>query len=342
MKASLLYVGNLRSGGNGRDRISMLTELGHNVEGFDTYPYRAFGPKLLRRMTSRWKTGPIVWKLNRDLIRRAEAGEYDVLIVDKGTIVSRKAIVALKKHAAKRLAIHYTPDAAFHDNRSRLFIEALPYYDLAVTTKPFELENYSKAGAAQTILIHQGFGSRMDPNLTKNLPAEFENDVVFVGHCQPHYADILRAVAAKANLAIWGPGWHNYARQNSWAQSVVKGAGLYGPDYAKALAGAKIGIGLLSKRVTETTTTRTFEIPAIGTFLLAERTMDHQALFVEGEEAEFFDDVAELLAKIQAYLTDDKRRDAVAAAGQRRCFMSHYSTSEQFAKISDWISERVK
>ena len=82
---------------------------------------------------------------------------------------------------------------------------------------------------------------------------------------------------------------------------MIQGDACYGVDYARALTGAKIAIGLLSKRIPETTTTRSFEIPACGTMLLAERTQDHQALFEEGVEAEFFDSAEECADKARFY-----------------------------------------
>lgn len=119
----------------------------------------------------------------------------------------------------------------------------------------------------------------------------------------------------------------------------MRGPGLYGPDYARALAGAKIAIGLLSKRVPETTTTRSFEIPAMGTFLLAERTADHQALFDEGHEAAFFEGAEELAAQIRLYLNDDAARARIAQAGQHKCQTAGYATDQQFSRITDWLEQ---
>ncbi len=341
MTGVILYIGNLRTGGNGQDRMSVLREQGYQVDGFDTRPYRTAGPRLLRSLTARWQMGPAVWKLNRDLRAQAQRGGYDVVMVDKGTVLRQATVRALKSGAAQNIAIHYTPDAAFADNRSREFFRAIPDYDLLVTTKPFEMEEYRKAGARELMLIHQGYGPRIDPNLAAEIPDTLRSDVVFVGHCQPHYAQLLKVAAEAGPLSIWGPGWAEYADKHPWAQAVVRGPGLYGPDYARALAGAKIAIGLLSKRVPETTTTRSFEIPAMGTMLLAERTADHQALFDEGREAVFFDGGDELAAHIGRYLNDDGARARIAQAGQDKCHTAGYATAQQFTRITDWLAQAL-
>lgn len=335
----ILYVGALREGGNGPDRIGVLRSHGFEVEGFDTRPALIAGPRLQRTLTARWQLGPSVAALNRDLMGRAERGGFDVVFVDKGTVLRVVTLLRLKQAARAGIAIHYTPDAAFVDNRSGAFNRAVCHYDLLVTTKPFEVDTYRARGAAEVMLIQQGFGPRIAPVEPVEIPPAFRSDVLFVGHCQPHYLRTLRAVARHLPLTIRGPGWPRVAAKTDWARDVVRGGGLYGRDYAFALGGAKIALGLLSKRVPETTTTRSFEIPAIGTMLLAERTSDHLALFEEGVEAEFFDGTDELLFKLRRYLADDRARTRIAAAGRTRCLSSGYETGQQFGRIAQWIFE---
>ena len=63
-------------------------------------------------------------------------------------------------------------------------------------------------------------------------------------------------------MKIWGRGWGRYAALHRWAAPLVQGEGVWGADYTRALCSASIGLGLLSKLIPETSTTRTFEIPA--------------------------------------------------------------------------------
>lgn len=338
MSIRILYVGSLRPGGNGCDRVALFEAAGFAVTEADRLPFMAVGNRIERSIAARYHVGRGVRGFDRMLRDRAAAGGYDVVFVDKGVWVRPDTLRALKAGAKLGRAIHYTPDAQFLENRSRHFFAALPLYDLAVTTKPFETDLYRAAGAHDVRLIHQGHGARLMPVPRDAVPPALQSEVCFIGHCQPAYADILRPVAARVPLAIWGPGWTRYAQSQPWAQGVVRGDGLYGPDYARALSGAKIAIGLLSKRIPETTTTRSFEIPACGTLLLAERTADHQALFAEGQEAVFFDSPEELCAQAEHYLTHDAERAAIAAAGLRRSRAAGYAIDSQFRAVIDWIA----
>lgn len=165
----------------------------------------------------------------------------------------------------------------------------------------------------------------------------------FVGHCQPHYAARLKAATRVVeHLRVWGHGWTKYAKSNAWAQPYVYSDGVWGVDYLRVLSHTKIALGLIGKHIPETTTTRTFEIPAMGTFLLAERTDDHLALFEEGKEAEFFGDDEEMQDKIKYYLANDQARMGIAAGGRERCLRSGYASFEQLAGIIAKVDQQGK
>src|SRR5262249_5202317 len=93
-------------------------------------------------------------------------------------------------------------------------------------------------------------------------------------------------------------------RDHALAQ-VWRGDEIYDDDYARALTGAKIGIGFLRAVCHDQHTTRTFEIPACGSMLLADRTEEHRQFFREGEEADFFSSEDEFLDKAAFYCSNE-------------------------------------
>ena len=81
-----------------------------------------------------------------------------------------------------------------------------------------------------------------------------------------------------------------------------KGQTLKGKDYISAIQGSKICLGLLSKGNRDLHTTRTFEIPFIGSLLCAERTSEHLELFDENLEAVFWNSAEECAEKCKELL----------------------------------------
>lgn len=109
--------------------------------------------------------------------------------------------------------------------------------------------------------------------------------------------------------------------------------GLFSEDYSKSFRTFKISLCFLRKMNFDQQTSRTMEIPACGGFMLAERTKEHQALFEEGKEAEFFSSNEELLDKCRYYLSHEDERKAIAEEGHKRCITSDYSNQGMVKRI---------
>ena len=331
----ILYVGQLWEGGTCAERLKTLRSLGYEVTSYDTSRWLRFGNRIMLSISHRLNWGPIVWQLNQALLNHiASVKKSDLIWIDKGIWITSQTLAEIRRLTGAML-LHYSPDAHFYANRSHLLLAAIPEYDFIVTTKSFEVEYYNKYDAKAVCLILQGYDPRFEHYVRfSRFYDQWETDTAFIGHCQPHYARTLKGLSScNVHLSIWGPRWPRYARIHYWARRHVKGSGLWGDDYMHALASTKIGIGLLGKHIPETTTTRSFEIPAIGTFLLAERTDDHTALYKEGVEAEFFDSVEELQDKALYYLRHDSARSRIAAAGKKRSVKSNYSNRYQLLKV---------
>ncbi|WP_126455640.1 CgeB family protein [Sulfuriflexus mobilis] len=328
MTRLILYIGALAQGSTTKSRMRSLQSLGWQVLPFDTTPYLLEGNRAFRSIGARFNIGLGVSKLNKNLISWATNLSTDVWMiwVDKGTWIYPETIQQLKYHF-RCMSIHYTPDAQILSQRSRHFIKSLVDYDFCVTTKEWEIDEYYRNGAKKVFLTLQGYSD--DFVLRSPSPSElleYEADVCFVGHFQNHYRARLEAIV-RENIAlkVRGDQWLKKRKRMPLLSGCI-GHGLWGDSYPAALSCAKIGLGLLGKHIPETSTTRSFEIPAVGTFLLAERTTIHQELFEEEVEAEFFADDLELIDKIKFYLKNIRSRERIASAGYQRCIKSGYSS----------------
>jgi glycosyltransferase involved in cell wall biosynthesis len=338
----MLYVGSSGDSGNGLDKRRALVSLGIELHDFDTKPYLRSPSRPLRSLAHRLNFGPVVNALNRDLLARARSlTDVTYVWVDKGQWIRPDTLRELARRLGAPL-VHYANDSMLRANRSRHFRAALPIYDFLFTTKSFELDEYRRLGARFVRHVHDAVDEqRFRPrDATPAQQEKYGAAVTFIGRCEPHYARILRALAESgAGLGVWGPRWLRYARRNPWARGCVRGDGVWFDDYPVALSCAGIGLGLLSKNFPETTTTRSFEIPACGTFLLAERTADHRSLYEEGREAEYFESADELVDKVRFYIANPARREAIAKAGRERYLRSGYTRRERYHEMVAAILE---
>jgi len=342
--AKLLYIGETWEGSTCRDRMLALQSLGNEIVPFDTTRYYVAGPRLLRSIAHRTNIGLSVLRINKGLqsfISRMRSVDY--VWVDRGKWISPNTLKRIKEKFRIPI-IHYTPDPQLFYHRSQLFDSSIPEYDLLFTTKRFELAEYKRRGARKVVLTFPAFEkTRFFPRTPSEEARErYESDILLVGHYENHYAHCL-AVAAQSNsrVRVWGPHWIRNRRRHKRSRFEISGEGIWGEEYPQALCSTKIALGLLSKYIPETVTTRTVEIPACGVFMLGERTGDHLTLFEEGKEAEFFDSDEELFDKLRYYLIHENERIRIGSAGRDRCLRSGYSNHDRLREMMSVIYQGI-
>jgi spore maturation protein CgeB len=95
----------------------------------------------------------------------------------------------------------------------------------------------------------------------------------------------------------------------------------------------KIALCFLRKMNRDQITTRSIEIPAMGRAMVAERTEEHDAHFVDGVEYMGFSTDDEIVAKAGLLLSDSALRSRIAAAGKNRCWASGYTTADRATQM---------
>ena len=159
--------------------------------------------------------------------------------------------------------------------------------------------------------------------------------MAFIGTFRPERADFLAGLAqfhSEFRLNVWGGGWDHLRLPFYWSRwwrwrklhNCIRGKALWCEQMGKAIQSNKICLGLLNHANRDLHTSRSFEIPACGGFMLAERTPEHQAYFEEDAAAVYFGSHEELMHKIRYYLTHEEMRQQIAQAGLKRCLQSPY------------------
>jgi glycosyltransferase involved in cell wall biosynthesis len=271
-----------------------------------------------------------VKEFNRALLRDVQRYKPDLLLVFKGPIVLADTLRAIGKMGIVRYCFY--PDVSFSTHGPYL-PDALPCYDWIFTTKSFgpgDLKTLLGISAA-SYLPHA-----YDPDVHRpHLPEardhdQYDCEVSFIGSWSRKKAQILETFIARRpniKLKIWGDRWQNLARTSSLRPFTVF-HGILGPAYAMAISCSKINLAIMHERVGTASsgdliTSRTFHIPACGGLLLHERSRDLLNIFTEDENCICFDDVDELVSKVDALLADDGRRKSIAQRGRESVESAH-------------------
>lgn len=343
----ILYLGDIGPGQTSLMRMRALERLGHQVLGVNTVePWRQ-ASWLQRQMQRRFQRGSIVEALNGSVVAVARDFRPDLVWACKQEFLRVETIEELRKLGAR--SVHFTPDPYFSLSwkRTRLMDEAMRAFDVLVYCKSYEKKAYESYDKP-LIYMPLGYCDEVHRPLPSTDP-KWSCAIGFLGGWEPCREQRLHALAAAGvDLKVWGGYW-DFLKDGRWTlrRKVIlkqlaggdqfsirsdavlvpslQGGEVYGDDYARALSGARIGLGFLRKVCPDQHTTRTFEIPACGSMLLADRTVEHQEFFEEGNEAEYFDGLEELEDKVTYYSKNEEVRKRIAVAGHKRCQDDRYA-----------------
>ncbi len=335
----ILFIGSLRPFLTTRARRDALVHFGHQVESIDQRDYVESANPILSRLTFWTLRTPGVHRFNREILERARRFRPQIVWIEKGVFVFPQTLRELRRLGGV-LVYHNTDDwradTRMHWLHWRFLLRGLRDYDVHITSNLHNVEEFRRDGLPR--VYHMELcANRAVPEpspMTAEERAAVGAPVGFIGHWEPYTEELLlHLIRAHIPLKIYGPNWES-ARARSELQGVCQYRGVWGEEYGRAIVSFDINLGIVSTQNRNHTASRTFQIPALGAFLLHQRNPVVAGFFREGEEAAFFEGPDELLAQCRRYLADPEERRRVAAAGRRRCHESGYFEEDRVAEIA--------
>jgi spore maturation protein CgeB len=273
------------------------------------------------------------WTFNRTIADQARRFKPNLVLITKGAFIAPQTLKTVKSDTGA-IMVNYATDDPFNPVIStRNLREGICLYDLYVCTKRAIMEDVRRAGCPNVAYVPFGY----EPDLhypevpTTRVEVErFGSDVLFIGGADADRYPILHEVAAIPGLRLhlYGGYWDRDPRLRTYYRGYV-----FGREYRLALGGTKIALCLVRRSNRDGHVMRTFETPACGAFMLAERTDEHLAFFVEGQEMACFGSNEELVEKICHFLDHDCERQRIAEAGYRRLHADKYSYEDRLTEI---------
>jgi hypothetical protein len=327
--------------------LRALRDLGIRVELFDTHTY--IPSNLAGRVEQRYLFGPHIRKVNRMVIDGARRMSPDVVHFYQGHHYTADTVANVSKIAFAS-GLHNDDPFGRPDLREyRLLMKALPKYDGYHVNRECNVTEAAAYGIqrVRVLMMYYIPWLHCPCSLSAQEQKDFGSDVVFAGHMEPDLrveclSGVIRS-GLKCRIFGGQPEWHSVLPSDVY-ESVQPIFHARGADYRRALCASKIGACFFSKWNRDQYTTRSWEIPACGVFLLSERTPAMQEFYCEGKEAEFFSSPEEFIDKARFYVNNAGPRQRIAAAGYARVIASGndiYSRMRQWlADVTSWRNEK--
>lgn len=320
-KMRILFIGENWHGSNSTSFVRAFRFLGCDVLVVDErhfFPqWGTFPMKIFRRLLRPF----IVRDFSVHIRDQARIFGPDLVFVFKGVMVSRSDLQYFWGLGAHRFLFYPDPDLiSYYTYFGNDIWQCANEYDVFFTPKSNQIDILKANNVKRIEFLPYAYDPwcHFPVKLSQDEKTIYESDIVFIGTWGQRRAVLLEELVKYKfpyQLAIWG----NYWEKLDWSSKLrryVKGQPAYGVRQAKICAGTKIALAFLTPP--DLHNARTFELPAYGAFMLAERTVDHQKFFIENKEIVCFSSPLELRQQIDHYIHDENERKRILEAGFRR------------------------
>jgi hypothetical protein len=314
-----------------------LQTLGQPHLAVDQSLYADIGwPALVRRVSFRlmggWRLG--YWRFNRDILAAARDLGPEMVLVSGSSAVAGSTLRELKEQTGAVLVNYATDDPFKKVGSGRCVAANIPIYDLYACTKRAIMGDVRAAGCRHVAFVPFGYEPSLHFPDTFGSPEElqkFSCDVAFVGSGDsdryPYFRALVHAIP-DLRLHLYAGYWDRDPALAPYARGFALGR-----DYRLAMRGAKIAPCLVRRANRDGHVMRSFEVPACGAFMLAERTAEHEEFFREGEEVGFFSSPTELVDKVRYYLKRDDERQRMAEAAYRKVTSANHTYADRLQQM---------
>jgi spore maturation protein CgeB len=326
----ILFVGAQNPGSHSGGMMKALIRANQVIQSVDP---RHFIPtvksSMWLRMIRKALTRSFEREFNLQILRDLKSFNPDVMVVYKGESVMPGTLKVAR--AAGVYCVNIYPDVSIFTHGPWL-PKTLPLYDHHFTTKSFGPHDLKlHLGLTNVTVLPHGSDPGVHCPLPEgaSAPSALKADVSFIGTWSPKKEAMIDTVIRKypgIDLKIWGSQWGS--AQSAAVREHAMGMDIMGNVYAVAIQGSTINLAILSEArvgssAGDQTTSRTFNIPSSGGFMLHERTDELLTHFTEGEEVACFSSSEELAEKIGYYLAHGEERERIRLGGHKRCLAEH-------------------
>ncbi len=333
---SMVFGGSFWTGSTDQGLREGFRALGWRIQDID---YRALAGSgsgsLVERVAGRLLRERAKAIYRQQLIRTCERLRPDVFFAVKGWALDVETLREIKARVG-RTAVFY-PDVDFSHEGVQL--EVLQSFDHIVTSKSYHLPYLKGLNLRGSVgFVPHGYSSAAHRPAYRTIgEQEMTADVRHIGNFSAYkhaWTSALHTGLPDCDLRIIG---------NRWRGTVPDGLIDYdetlNAEYARAIQTARINLavhyGKTASGWEDLVSTRSFEIPACGGFMLHIDNAEIREYFTPGVEIDVFSTPEEMIDKCRFYLAAPDTRAKMIARASERCVpaYSYDRRAEQIASI---------
>jgi spore maturation protein CgeB len=219
------------------------------------------------------------------------------------------------------------------DERVDEALSEVPWFDGYFLINSSSVEQARAAGYRDVAYLPHA----VDPSVFRPLEGVSRDlDYSFVGLWSGKRQQYLEAaLEVSPNGAVYGPKWLAKSLRRPALRRIVKGRYIGGDDLVRLYNRTKVVINVTNWGAAtgrSGMTMRLFEVPACGSFLLTDHSLEIAHAVTPGEHVETFESLDEFQRKLRHYLSDAAARERIAAQG-----MAHVRANCTYDRTVDEI-----
>lgn len=286
--------------------------------------------------------GPVLLKINNDLLKHCNGTQYDLIFIYRGTHIFPSTLKKLKESGVTVFGYNNDDPFSVHYPKYfwRHFINGVKYYDHIFSYRNKNIVDYQTIGFNKSSILRSYYlkdkNYFIDPTLINE---QFKSDIVFIGHYEADGRDeiLLHLLKSGIALKLYGTSWDSSPLISELLSFVGDIKPVYN-EYNEVLNGAKIALVFLSKQNNDTYTRRVFEIPAAKTVMISEYTEDMASLYKDKEEIFFFNNKDECLSIVNKLLDNPDLIQQVSNKAYDRLMIEGH---EVYDRVGSIINRRM-
>lgn len=342
---SMLMAGQFKSGETGGGLADGFRAIGWDVAEVELTDAMIMSGRSGLRVANRLLRPATLKSYNDGIVAEAVRLRPKVLVTVKGSYIRPETLRRLRQSGI--LTVNFYPDFRF--DHGDAFNEALfAGYDLVITTKSFQVEYLaSRLGRDRVAMVHHGYSPSVHRRRSTDSQPRYLWDVCYIGNASPAklaWLEPLASALGHRTMTVVGDRWTETAAGTSVAPYVL-GMQLSGDYFARAVEHSRVNVAIHmgaggTHGWEDLVSTRSFEIPACGGFMLHVDNDEIRTLFEPGAEIDVFSSPDDLVAKVDFHLKHETQRQEIAVSGHARAVPA-YSLHARAIEIATLIEARI-